>query len=134
MENRDQDFDAIVQHLQKIIQSNQCPTSQIEKKIGDLFKSSLQLMDTKRDRDVVKGLFAHATSVKFVSKIQKVQNKSAIMNCRDELKGNIQTFKDIQEISQVVRNDMTVSQQSRLWKRIVQARKNDESRGMATTC
>ncbi len=30
MENRNQDFDAIVQHLQNIIQSNQCSNSQID--------------------------------------------------------------------------------------------------------
>ncbi|CAB3983432.1 zinc finger MYM-type 1-like [Paramuricea clavata] len=102
MENRNQYFDAIVQQLQNIVESNQYCNNQIERQIGDVFKSALQLMDTKRDKDIVKGLFAHATSVKFVSKIQKVQNKSAIMNCRDELKGNIEIFKNIQETSQVV--------------------------------
>ena len=126
MENREQNFHAIVQQLQNITELNQYSNRQIENRIGNLFKSSLELMDTKRDKDILKGLFAYATSVKFVSKIQKVQNKSAIMSCRDELKGNIEIFKSIKETSQVVRNDMTVIQQYHLQKRIMQARKDNE--------
>ena len=127
IENRDQKFDVVIRQLQNITADldTSC-NKKIEGKVGAIFASAIQMMDTKRDKDILKGIFSHATSVKFVSKMQQVQNKTAIMNCRDELKANITTFQEIQKTSQVVRNDMRNSQQSRLQKRIVQRRKDNE--------
>ncbi len=94
--------------------------------IGDIFKESINYVDTKRDRDVLKALFAQATSASFVAKLQGVSNKSSIMNATDELRGNINSYRDIISSSQIVRNDMTSEQQHSLTKRIIQKRKQTE--------
>ena len=127
IENRNQKFDVVIGQLQNITANHEAFCNKtIEGKIGTIFANAIHMMDTKRDKDILKGIFSHATSVKFVSKLQQVQNKTAIMNCRDELEANITTFQEIQKTSRVVRNDMTNSQQSRLQKRIIQRRKDNE--------
>ena len=76
----------------------------LHSKLSSLFHDSLRLMDTKRDRDILKGLFAKATSVNFTSKLQGTQNKAAIMNCRDELCGNLDALTEIERTSVIVNN------------------------------
>ena len=74
----------------------------IEGNLGAIFANAIQMMDTKRDKDILKRIFSHATSIKFVSNLQQVQNKTTTMNCCDELKANIATFQEIEKTSQVV--------------------------------
>ncbi len=75
----------------------------------------------------VKALFAQATSVSFVAKLQGISNKTSIMNARYELQKNINHYSDIIETSKLVRNDMN-EQQNRLTKRIIEKRKQKEIR------
>lgn len=98
----------------------------LEGEIGGLFKTALQFADTKRDRDFMKGLFAAATSRKFVAKLSGVQNKNSIMASKNELAGNLLQYQNIEFSSKVVRNDMTNEQQRRLTKRIIASRKLKE--------
>ncbi len=52
-----------------------CPTVQkvvndhLQNKLACIYRDSLKFMDTKRDCDIVKGLFAKATSVNFTAKL-----------------------------------------------------------------
>ena len=94
--------------------------------IGDIFKESISYVDTKRDRDVLKALFAQATSASFVAKLQGVSNKTSIINAKDELRDHISRYRDIISSSHVVRNDMTNEQQACLTKRIIKTRKRKE--------
>ena len=103
---------------------NEC----IENVIGDLFSHALKFADTKKDRDLIKGLFATATSTNFVAKLSNVKNKTAIAASKHELEGNLFEYEDIERTSRTVRNDMTNEQQRRLHKRIVVSRKNKEFR------
>ena len=98
----------------------------IKNEIGDLFTKALNFADTKKDRDLIKGLFATATSTTFVAKLSNVKNKSAIMACKNELEGNLLRFQDIETTSRTVRNDMTNEQQRRLHKRTIALRKQKE--------
>ena len=141
IENRNQKFDVVIPQLQGITaDDNRSCNKKIEGNLGAIFANAIQMMDTKRDKDILKRIFSHATSVKFVSNLQQVQNKTTTMNCCDELKANIATFQEIKKTSQVVRNDMTNSQQSRLQKRIVQRIKDNrmksrvEQRGRMMKC
>lgn len=84
------------------------------------------MVDTKRDRDLLKGLFAAATSTKFVAKLSGVQNKNSIMASKNELAGDLLQYRNIEFASQVVRNDTTNEHQRRLTKRIIAARKSKE--------
>ena len=97
-------------------------------------------MDIKRDRDVLKGIFAKATSAKFTAKLLGVKNRTAVANCRDELKGKLDAFHNIERTSLIVSNAMTNEQQRLFTRRLVQKRKDKElklkrdSRGRMLKC
>ena len=98
----------------------------LHERLEDIFQDSLRLLDTKRDRDILKGIFATSTSVKFTAKLQRVKNRTAIANCRDELGENIEKFRNIEQTSLMVSNNMTNEQQRQLTRRVIQKRKVKE--------
>ena len=130
IENRNQNVNAVAQKLELLFKGTlrERMNAHLESEIGELFKTALRFADTKKDRDLLKGLFACATSTKFVAKLQGTTNKSSIMASKNELEGNLIQFKEIEETSQVVRNDMTNEQQRRLTRRIISSRKSKEFR------
>lgn len=80
MENRNQDISQIASRLEGIVGrcSQEDLNAHLETSIGPLLKKSIRFADTKKDVDLIKGLFASATSVKFVAKILDVQNRNSI--------------------------------------------------------
>lgn len=88
-------------------------------------KTAIAFSDTKKDRDIIKGLFTKATSVRFLADLTEVKNKSAIMSCRDEFEENLTKFGELCKTSRIVRNDMTCEQQRRLTKRVINKRKQN---------
>lgn len=128
IENRNQNVNELVERLSNLTNPEKDVNDKIASAIGDIFKDSLAYVDSKKARDVLKGLFAQATSTKFVTKLQGIKNKTSIMNARDELGSKINEFKDIQKTSGVVRNDMTNEQQRRLTKRIIEYHKRKETK------
>ncbi len=67
-------------------------------------------MDRRRDRDVLKGIFAKATSIKFTAKLQEIQNRTAVENCKDELEGILDQSCNMEKTSLIVSNAMTNEQ------------------------
>ena len=128
IENKNQNVNELVEKLSNLTNSEKNINDKIASAIGDIFKDSLVYVDTKKARNVLKALFAQATSTKFVTKLQGITNKTSIMNARDELRSNINQFQDIQTTSGVVRNDMTNEQQRRLTKRIIEHHKKKETK------
>ena len=126
MENHSQKVNGVIDQITKMINIKKIVNDKVLKEIGNTFKQSLNFLDTKRDRDVLKALFLHATSASFVARLQNVSNKCSIVNARDQLREDITRYEDIIKTSRVVRNDMTNAQQSRLTKRIVEKRKQKE--------
>jgi 4-hydroxyphenylpyruvate dioxygenase-like putative hemolysin len=127
MKNHGQNVNELINRFTHIINTKKVLADVIMTEIGDIFKQSLCYIDTKRDRDIVKVLFAQATSASFVAKLQGVSNKTSIMNARDELRENINRYSDIIETSKLVRNDIN-EQQNRLTKRVIEKRKQKEIR------
>ncbi len=125
VENKYPNIDNLVTTLESTLKatSRKNTNDHIKDKIGANLKSAIDFTDTKKDRDVIKALFAKATSVRFVTSLTGVKNKSAIMSCRDEFEENLSQFEKLLSSSQVVRNDMTCAQQLRLTKRIINKRK-----------
>ena len=80
-------------------------------------------MDTHRDRQIVKAIFAELTSVSFATKLQGVKSRQGTTNVIKSIPSQLQRYKEIKTTSQVVRNDMTLSQQDQLTKRIIKQRK-----------
>ena len=91
----------------------------IEADIGDIFNSALEMTDSKKDKDILKGLFSQATSSKFVAKLMGIKNKSAISQCKNQIRHKIDVYNSLKMRSRVVRNDMTNAQQYRLSKCIL---------------
>ena len=116
IENSKQNVNKLIERVSMITNTEKVVNDKIMMAIGDIFKESISYVDTKRDRDILKALFAQATSASFVAKLQGVSNKCSIINARDELRENINSYRDIISSSQVVRNDMTNDQQLRLTK------------------
>jgi hypothetical protein len=130
IENRGQNVIEIAKRLEEITGSHiqEDVNVQIQSKVGTLLKNAVKFMDTKDDRDLVKGLFAKATSVKFVAKMLDVQNKSSIRSAKDEVDHKVTEYLNIECTSQVVRDDMTNEQQRRPTKRIIAQRKQKKFR------
>ena len=128
MENRNQNISKIAKTLEDLIGrcSQEDLNTHLEAKIGTLLKSAVRFTDTKKDRDLIKGLFASATSIKFVAKMLDVKNRNSIRFAKDELGFKLSKFEEVENTSQVVRNDMTNEQQRRLTKRIIGQRKMNE--------
>lgn len=102
--------------------------SHVEREIGGLFNTALRFADTKKYRDLIKGLFAKATSTNFVARLSQVKNKNSIVASKNELEANLFQFEDIETTSQTVRNDMTNENQRQLHKRVIALRKSKEFR------
>ena len=71
-------------------------------------------MDTHRDRQVVKALFAELTSINFTAKIQRIQNRQGTSNAKKSVTAHLKRYEDIKGTSQIVRNDLTTPQQCTL--------------------
>ena len=102
--------------------------SSITDRIITLFQQSLQYMDTHRDRQVVKALFAELTSVKFATKLQGIQGTHS---AKAISRPNLQKYSDIRKTSQIVRSDLTNPQQYQLTQIIISSRKVKEIRTIA---
>ena len=141
VENRVKNVEHLVKCLKDMMPSNNIVVNNhLQEKLEDVFQDSLRLLDTKRDRDILKGIFANATSIKFTAKLQGVKNRTAIANCRAELCENIEKFHNIERTSLVVSNAMTNEQQRLFTRRVIQKRKQKEfkckldSRGRMLKC
>ena len=140
LEKRNEQVDQLVTRLNEMIPQKRIINSHIEKKLSDVFQDALRFMDTKRDRDILKGIFAKATSVKFTAKLQGVQDRTAVRNCKDKLCENLKKFSDIERTSMMVSSALTNEQQRLLTRRIIQKRKEKEmkvkydSRGRTLKC
>ena len=99
--------------------------------IKEILPDILQYLDTPRDKQVVKGLLAEVTSVKFTAELQGIESRFGTTNAKQKLKSNLQHYKEICVTSQIVRNYLTNKQQHRLTKRIIEARKAKELRIIA---
>ena len=126
LEKRNYDLSDVTERLSNICKSSikEEINNHISVNVSDLLQTAIRFADTKRDADLIKALFAKATSVKHVAKMQKVQNCSSIRVAEQQLCHKLHEFKNLELTSQVVRNDLTNEQQRRLTKRIISQRKH----------
>ncbi len=96
-----------------------------------IFQTALNYMDTARDKQLLKGLMAHLTSINVVAKMQGIQSKKGTRRARNLLVPNLDKYAEIQRRSQLVRSDLTCTQQYNLTKRIVSKKKANQLRCIA---
>ena len=99
--------------------------------LQDVFQDILHYLDTPRDKQVMKGILAELTSVRFTAKLQGIQSRQGTTNAKKKLKPNLERYKVLCRTSQTVRNNLTTKQQYQLTRRIIAARKAKEIRIIA---
>ena len=88
-------------------------------------------MDTHRDRQVVKALLAELTSVNFATKLQGLHSRQGTTTAKKALSSHLVKFSNITQTSQIVRSDLTNTQQYRMTQRIISSRKIKEIQTIA---
>ena len=63
----------IIHQIEKMLPADVLVNQTLEAKIGNVFKTALEMLTSKIDRDIVKSLFATATSAKFTAKLQGIR-------------------------------------------------------------
>ena len=94
----------IVRQITNILESQ--GTAQAKKKspeLREIFRNILEMLDTKRDRDVFEAIVTKLTNVNSVVSMKGGQFKKSVRN--------LNKFETIQRNCETVRNDMTVAQQ-----------------------
>ena len=126
LENRNYDLSDVTERLSNICKSSikEEINNHISVNVSDLLQTVIRFADTKQIAGLIKALFAKATSIKHVAKMQKVQNCSSIRVAEQQLCQKLHEFKNLELTSQVVRNDLTNEQKRRLTKRIISQRKH----------
>ena len=54
-------------------------SSEVRKQLNNSFQTALSCLDTKKDRDIFMGIFAHLTSANTVMRLRNLQNRRAIV-------------------------------------------------------
>ena len=99
--------------------------------LKDNFRDVLQYLDSKRDRDVLEAVIAKITSVKSVVSIKGTKFKGSVSKHRATLDSTLNSFKEINQSCQTVRNDMTVAQQHAKFQREKEKIKNEQLKVVA---
>ena len=62
-----------------------------------MYKGAFEYLDSERDRDVVKFLFAKMTDVSFAAKLQGVKNKRSVQKCLGKKPAYLDEFNHLSE-------------------------------------
>ena len=128
LEDRGNDVHHVISTIKNVVNENMIINTHVEEKLKDIYKASLQYLDTPRDKQVLKGIISHITSVRFTAKLEGIQSRQGTDAANKKLVPQLQKFRHIQT-SQTVRSDLTVEQQHRL---IISARKLKEIKTIAS--
>ena len=118
----------LLNSLVKDINVDAVVNGRAKERLENVFKTSLQYMDTHRDKKVLIGLMAALTSVNFTKQLQGLKSQKGTVSAKKSLFTNLDRYGHIRETSQIVRNDLDVRQQHLLTERIIYARKLKEIR------
>ena len=95
MENRDCQLLDVANDIQKMFESFNFRSklnTHVEEQIGDFYRTALNYLDSKRDRDTLKFLLTRVTSVNFIPRLQGISNKKSLQNCSLTLPGKLDKF------------------------------------------
>ena len=86
-------------------------SSEVRKRLSNSFQSALSCLDTKKDRDIFMGIFAHLTSANTVMRLQNLQNRGAIVRQAVRTDSLFRNYETMRTSVLSVRSDMTNKQQ-----------------------
>jgi len=102
MEKSGADIEDVMKSLESLQKSeDEVVNRRIQNEIGDVYKTSLKYLDTKRDRDTVTALLAKISSVKSVMKLAEVSDKRSIKRNKHMVFSNLINYEEM-------KNDITL--------------------------
>ena len=123
LEDMGNDVNKIIATIEDTVNEKQIVNAHVEDKLKDIYKLSLQYLDTPRDKQVLKGVIYLITSVNFTAKLEGVKSRHCVTAANKKLELQLQRYHNIQQTSLTVRSDLTLQQQHQLKNRIVYFRK-----------
>lgn len=127
MQNTGSNIENLIETIVSTVNNDVIVNERVSERLNDIFKTSLQYLDSPRDRQVVKGLLAEITSVRFTTALQGIKSREGTTHAKNTLRPKLLQYQEICRTSQTVRSDLTVVQQHKLTMRIITARGNKNS-------
>ena len=121
----------IVKSLMDTVDEEAVIKNMVEERLKQSFKLQLQYLDSHRDRQILKALIAELTNTSFAAKLQGLKSRKGTKSATSSVRSHLKLYTDIRTTSQIVRNDLTISQQQKLTERIISARKVNEVKTIA---
>ena len=86
-------------------------SSEVRKRLNNSFQTALSGLDTKKDRDIFMGIFAHLTSATNVMRLRTLLSRRAIVRQAVRTDSLFRNYESMKTSVLSVRNDMTNKQQ-----------------------
>ena len=116
-ENRGIETIKLVESLQKIGKNDQkIVNRKVEEAVGESYATVLQYLDSKRDQDTLKSVLTNITSVNFMTKLGKVQDKRSFQRTKGLVAYNLQLFDDMKNSMEV--DDESLNDEAKRRKKI----------------
>jgi len=131
IENTGSQIPSLLDTISSMIDEESIINKHTEERLQEIFSDALQFLDTARDRQVLKGILAHLTSINATTKLQGLKSKKGTRNAVRVLNSNVNKFRNIKMTSQIVRSDLTPKQTLQVQRRIISKRKAKEMRTIA---
>ena len=96
MENRGKDLLEILESMECVEKMDEkVIKKKLEQVVGDDFHVIMQYLDSKRDRDTLKGILTKLTNPTFMAKLANIQDKRGFKRAQKYVDLNLQLFKDM---------------------------------------
>ncbi len=97
-ENHGKDLMKIVASIQDLDKMGQVVINdRVKEAIGDQYKSVLDYLDSKRDRDTLQAVLTKITSATFMTKLAGVQDKRTFQRAKDLVNVNLKLYEDMKK-------------------------------------
>ncbi len=123
IENTGCEVERVIATVVDTVNEDKLVNDRVRERLQGIFSSSLQYLDSHRDRQVVKALVAEVTSIKFTAELQGISSRQGTTSAKASLLPRLNAYSEIRRTSQTVRSDLTTLQQHLLAERVISARK-----------
>ena len=108
IENRDCPLLDVANDIQKMFESFNFRSklkTHVEEQIGNFYRTALNYLDTKRDRDTLKFLLTRVTSVNFMARLQGISNKKSLPGKLDKFATAMKHLEENKELINLAPNE-----------------------------
>ena len=115
IENHGTDVVKLVNSLGNLTTTDQKTTNEkVEEAIGNNYKTILQYLDSKRDRDTLNTVLTKLTSINFMTKIAKDTDKRSLQRSKNLIMLNLQLFEEMKNsLNEIDGNESKLTEEAR---------------------